>query len=149
MAAVVDQIEMLLTESIGMFSFIEEKEWTFKPAPEKWSKKEILGHLIDSAQNNLRRFIVSQHEPDDKIYYHQDEWVRCQNYQSADIGELQQLWLLINKQLVRTVRNIPASALKNTCNTGKEAIELHSLEFLIEDYHAHMFHHLKQITGRH
>jgi hypothetical protein len=143
-----DDIERSIMVGYDTFATISEKEWTFKPAPEKWSKKEILGHLIDSAQNNLRRFIVSQHEPDDKIYYHQDEWVRYQNYQSADIGELQQLWLLINKQFVRTVRNIPAAALKNTCDTGKKAIELHTLEFLVEDYHAHMLHHLKQITAR-
>ncbi|WOK07401.1 DinB family protein [Imperialibacter roseus] len=142
-----DDIEKSVMVGYGTFASMSENEWTQKPAPDKWSKKEILGHLIDSAQNNLRRFIVSQHEPDDKIYYHQDEWVRCQNYQSADIGELQQLWLLINKQLVRTVRNIPAAALKNTCDTGKEAVELHTLAFLIEDYHAHMLHHLKQITG--
>jgi hypothetical protein len=145
--SIANDIEEAIAAGYASFSAISDNEWNQKPTAKKWSKKEILGHLIDSAQNNLRRFIVSQHEPDDKIYYHQDEWVRCQNYQSADISELQQLWLLINKQLVRTVRNIPASALKNTCDTGKEAIELHTLEFLIEDYHAHMLHHLKQITG--
>ncbi|MEQ8809866.1 MAG: DinB family protein [Imperialibacter sp.] len=146
---IVDDIEEAIAAGYASFASISDNKWNQKPTAKKWSKKEILGHLIDSAQNNLRRFIVSQHEPDNKIIYHQDEWVLHQNYQSADINELQQLWLLINKQLVRTVRNIPASALKNTCNTGKEAVELHSLEFLIEDYHAHMLHHLKQITGRH
>ncbi|CAD5283634.1 MULTISPECIES: DinB family protein [unclassified Imperialibacter] len=146
---IVDDIEEAIAAGYASFASISDNEWNQKPTAKKWSKKEILGHLIDSAQNNLRRFIVSQHEPDNKIIYHQDEWVLHQNYQSADINELQQLWLLINKQLVRTVRNIPASALKNTCNTGKEAVELHSLEFLIEDYHAHMLHHLKQITARH
>ncbi|MEQ8414157.1 MAG: DinB family protein [Imperialibacter sp.] len=146
---IANDIEEAIAAGYASFESISDNEWNQKPTAKKWSKKEILGHLIDSAQNNLRRFIVSQHEPDDKIYYHQDEWVLHQNYQSADINELQQLWLLINKQLVRTVRNIPASALKNTCNTGKEAVELHSLEFLIEDYHAHMLHHLKQITDRH
>ncbi|MEQ9376933.1 MAG: DinB family protein [Imperialibacter sp.] len=146
---IADDIEEAIAAGYASFASISDNEWNQKPTAKKWSKKEILGHLIDSAQNNLRRFIVSQHEPDNKIIYHQDEWVLHQNYQSADINELQQLWLLINKQLVRTVRNIPASALRNTCNTGKEAVELHSLEFLIEDYHAHMLHHLKQITGRH
>jgi hypothetical protein len=142
---IADEIEQVIEKSAAAFSAISDNDWHLKPSPEKWSKKEILGHLIDSAQNNLRRFIVTQYQPNDTIFYHQDEWVKSQAYQSADVLELQQLWVLINKQLVRTIRQIPTEKLQYTCNTGKSDVELHTLAFLIEDYLPHMVHHLKQI----
>src|SRR4030095_2595683 len=39
---------------------LQETEVSLKPAPGKWSKKEILGHLIDSATNNHQRFVRTQ-----------------------------------------------------------------------------------------
>lgn len=127
------------------FSTIADHEWSLKPSPVKWSKKEILGHLVDSAQNNLRRFVVSQYQQNDKVYYHQNEWVKYQNYQEADTKDILALWALLNKQLARTLVNIPADRLKHTCDTGKTKQELYSLEFLAEDYLVHLKHHLSQI----
>ena len=36
---------------------ISDEKAVFKPNPSKWSKKEILGHLIDSACNNQQKFV--------------------------------------------------------------------------------------------
>jgi hypothetical protein len=127
------------------FNRVSENDWTNKPNATKWSKKEILGHLIDSAMNNLRRVIVSQYKQNDKIYYLQDEWVKSQNYQQANVEELIMLWVLINKQFARAIENIPVEKLSNTCDTGRQQEEIHSVRFLIDDYIVHLKHHLDQI----
>ncbi len=60
----------------SLFSAISDKELSAKPNSVKWSKKEVIGHLIDSSQNNLRRFITSQYESSPPhIIYAQDSWV--------------------------------------------------------------------------
>src|SRR3982751_334171 len=85
---------------------MNEAELSFKPNVARWSKKEILGHLIDSAQNNLRRFIVSQYEQKPSIIYSQNDWVRINNYQNMDTRLLVELWFLQNQQICHLIESI-------------------------------------------
>lgn len=77
------ELKQVISATLSAFNNIVEEEWSRKPAPDKWSKREILGHLADSAQNNLRRFVVTQHLQNQNIVYYQNEWVLHQNYQNA------------------------------------------------------------------
>src|SRR5471030_1981454 len=75
--------------------------WTYKSAPDKWSKKEIIGHLIDSAQINLQRFVRCTYEENFKLTYDQVEWVQAQQYNQANVSDLFGLWELLNMQIIR------------------------------------------------
>ena len=141
------ELLQIIEESTRAFANIPEAQWAAKPDARKWSKKEILGHLVDSAMTNLRRFVMTQYQPGEKIIYHQDEWVALQRYQEADLTELITLWTGLNRQIARVIRSIPPERLANICDTGKTEPELHSLEYLVGDYVAHLQHHLAQITG--
>ena len=94
MKPIADQLEQTINEYLPQLKSLDETTASVKPSPNKWSKKEILGHLVDSAQNNLRRFIVAQYDDNPKIIYRQDDWVRINNYQNARLEELIQLWYL-------------------------------------------------------
>jgi hypothetical protein len=136
--------DIVQTYSVQFLNFTEA-ELSFKPAVGKWSRKEIIGHLIDSAQNNIRRFIVTQYESKPHIVYAQNDWVNMQNYQHYNSKDLIALWQLINKHIAVILRNMPAEKLQLQCNTGKGQEELHTVEFLAKDYITHHLHHLKQI----
>lgn len=142
-----NEILSLVDQAMIDFENITEKAWNDKPQPSKWSKKELLGHLIDSASNNIRRLIVGQYEQGVKIVYHQDEWVLYHNYQETDIADVKILWKLLNHQICRVIENIPEEKLQNNCDTGKGKTELHTLSYFIEDYVLHLKYHLKQITA--
>jgi len=125
---------------------IAEPEFSAKPLPNKWSKKEVLGHLIDSAQNNLRRFICGQYESaPPKITYEQDHWVNLNAYQQADGNEVIDLWVLINKRIAAVLTKMPVTSYAKSSDTGRNSVSLHSLEWLAEDYVKHLKHHLNQI----
>jgi hypothetical protein len=121
------------------------KNWNYKAGPDKWSKKEIIGHLIDSAQINLQRFVRSTYTENFKVTYDQVEWVDAQHYVQADIQELLELWRLLNKQIVRVLENYPPNRLLIQCDTGKSGQSFHSVEYLAQDYVNHLNHHLKAI----
>ncbi|MGN6398403.1 MAG: DinB family protein [Mucilaginibacter sp.] len=121
-------------------------DWATKPAPDKWSKKQIIGHLIDSAQANLQRFVRCTYEENFKLTYEQDEWVEAARYQEADISELLDLWKLLNLQIARVLINYPADRLQAQCDNSKTDPSLHTVEWLAADYVAHMQHHLKQFN---
>ena len=140
-----EELRIIIEQAVEEFKAIVDEEWIKKSNPSKWSKKEVLGHLIDSATTNLRRFVITQYEEKQKIVYHQDEWVDLQRYQESDVRNNVELWKLLNLQIVRTIDNIPDTKLQNICDTGKDNAEYHTLQFLIDDYIQHLKHHLGQI----
>ena len=116
-----------------------------RSAGDKWSKKEILGHLIDSASNNHQRFVRLQYESLLVMpAYHQSDWVRTQNYQDRPWRELVELWLAYNRHLAHVIRHADISAAGHIWRTPDKD---YTLEFLIQDYLVHLRHHLAQIVG--
>jgi hypothetical protein len=120
--------------------------WDAMPAPGKWTNKEIIGHLIDSAQINLQRFVRCTYEDGFKLVYHQDEWVAAQQYKNADSAELLKLWELLNRQIARVLDNYPAHRWETTCDNSLEGTNYHTVDFLARDYVAHLQHHLDQLA---
>ncbi|HUR65283.1 MAG TPA: DinB family protein [Chitinophagaceae bacterium] len=135
------ELEKTIDLHLGALQNIAEAAYSLKSSPAKWSKKEILGHLIDSAQSNIRRFIVAQYEKNPFIKYQQDKWVVINNYQQWDTADIITLWYSLNKQVCYILRNTPEDMYQRTCLTG----EPHSLEWLAADYVKHLLHHLHVI----
>jgi len=140
MNSIATELEMLIDKYLSLLHSVSEDDFTAKPLPTKWSKKELIGHLIDSAQNNIRRFIVAQYEETPVIVYKQDNWVSINNYQSYSLKDLIQLWYLLNKQICSILSNTSGDAFQRTCQTES----LHTIEWLVTDYLKHMKHHLHQ-----
>ncbi|MCT3758755.1 DinB family protein [Elizabethkingia anophelis] len=138
-------LRTIIDTELKRFEIISEDEWSYKASPEKWSRKEILGHLCDSAFTNIRRFVVTQYKENENIVYDQDEWVKAQNYQNIPAAEVINLWKSLNYQIVHIVENIPDEALQRTCDTSKTRSEILTLEVLIKGYIDHLHHHLKTI----
>lgn len=137
----IQQLQSIIANYAGHLNKLTEEEWMHKPNAVKWSKKEVLGHLIDSAQNNIRRFVVTRYDDKPKIIYAQDIWVAAANYQNYLITDLLTLWILLNKHLSIVLKNIPRGVEENLCDTG----EMRSIIWLAEDYNKHLLHHLHQL----
>lgn len=137
------ELEKIINRHLSNLKDITEEEYSLKPSPDKWSKKEILGHLIDSAHSNIRRFAVAQYEDNPFIKYNQDKWVAINNYQHWDISVIINLWYLLNKQVCHILQNTPSAMYQRTSQT--EA--LHTIEWLAIDYVKHLKHHLHVILN--
>jgi DinB superfamily len=142
-----NDIILELNNTIDQFlkTDIQSISWNGKLSEDKWSKKEIIGHLIDSAQINLQRFVRCTYEENFKLIYEQVNWVEAQRYQEADINELLILWRSLNMQIIRVLQNYPPNRLHTKCDNSKTAVSLHTVEWLAQDYVDHLKHHLKQV----
>ena len=122
-------------------------ELIVKPSPDKWSRQEILGHLIDSAINNLKRFtdIQFSEQPYFIQSYKQNELVVVNNYNHLPIEHLIQLWQSLNQQIIYVVEQIPADKLNYKVDPQYDNHEMKTLGWIICDYVAHMEHHFKQL----
>lgn len=138
-------LKTIIDTELKRFETISEDEWSYKASPEKWSRKEIIGHLCDSAFTNIRRFVVTQYKENENIVYDQDHWVKAQNYQNIPTAEVINLWKSLNYQIVYIVENMPDEVLQRTSDTSKTTPEILTLEVLIKGYIDHLHHHLKTI----
>ncbi len=144
MAYFVDNLTPVIT---GFLQELKNKpvDWLYRRAPDKWSNKEIIGHLCDSAMINLQRFIRCTYEENFKLIYHQNEWVATQHYHEMEINDLLELWRLLNTQITRVLSQYPEDRWQVLCDNGKDVESFHTVEFLSNDYVEHLVHHLQQI----
>jgi len=141
MKEIASRLNNVIDDYLPSLQTIGHEKFHSKPSPKKWSKKEILGHLVDSAQNNLRRFIVAQCDERPKIVYNQDKWVAISNYQQHQAPDLVDLWYRLNKHVCHVLASMPDEMSKRQVETE----QMHDLKWLAEDYIRHLLHHLHQV----
>jgi hypothetical protein len=140
------RLEHLLLEMGSRLHRISEERSTHRPAPGKWSKKEELGHLIDSAANNHQRFVRMQIDNAiPLLQYQQAEWVSLQHYHSMSWAAIVRFWEVYNAHLLHVMRHIDETKLGNTGTFPEYGTQ--TLQFILDDYVVHMEHHLKSILG--
>ena len=109
-----------------------------------WTRKEIVGHLLDSATNNRQRFVRAASEGSYAgPQYAQDAWVAAHGYASQSWETLLRWWQVEHEILAAVVDRVPEDRLQTACLVGDE--ESVSLQFLIEDYLTHQRWHLAQL----
>lgn len=146
MNQIAEKLQQIIRQASQQLSKITEEESTRRPAREKWSKKEILGHLIDSASNNHQRFVRAQETQVLSFpAYTQNFWVSSQAYQTEPWKDLVGLWTSYNTHLAHLVTNIPEERWDNVCHIANN--QPITLKSLAEDYVRHAKHHLEQILG--
>ena len=123
-----------------------------RPAPDAWSTRELVGHLVDSASVNLERFLRARGTDHlDLPGYPQDAWVQAGRYAEAPYDELVELWRLLNLQVARVVAGTPEEdATRSRARHALDRIafvvvpreEPTTLAYLMDDYVVHLEHHL-------
>jgi hypothetical protein len=140
-----ERLAGVLRDAMPWLVTISEAEASVPERPEKWSAKQVMGHLTDSAVNNLARIVRMQiASGQDLTGYEQMEWVWLQHYAEREWAQVLALWFALNEHVAWTVEHIDKALLGNV---GVVAGQRVTLGYLIEDYVAHMQHHLRAMRG--
>ncbi len=145
MKEVAEELRSIVTNVTPMLEAIgDDPELALRPMPEKWSRKEILGHLIDSACNNQQKFVrLMQFSRLEFPGYAQDDWVDLQNWAGADWSAMVRLWSCYNFHIAYLIETIDPKFYPHEIVI--EGTGPFTLEFIMPDYVEHLKHHVKQI----
>ncbi len=146
MQQIIADLQAIIDDFPAQLRGITEAKAGVLSSPERWTKREILGHLIDSANNNHRRFVLAQIGAELVApKYEQEAWVSVQVYRGESWEALIELWESYNRHILHVMSHVPASKLQTRCTIGDN--EPVTLEFLMRDYVDHMSGHLKQLLA--
>jgi len=147
----------IVPRAVAAFTGIAQDRAARAPAAGKWSALEVLGHLIDSAAHNHRRFVCARWQ-DDLVFagYDQEAWVQVQAYAAAPWPELVALWAAANRHLARVMAAVPDAvrtrvhARHNLHQVAWQPVRADApvtLDWFFADYVGHLRHHLQQIDA--
>lgn len=143
MQDVAEAIRAEVDRAAAAFRHWKDDEVSASAGGGKWSRKEILGHLIDSAANNHQRVVRGQLSDALVFGYDQVAWVEANGYRRRAWSDLVDLWIALNRHLAGAVELVPTGKLATLCAAGQE--EPKPLEWWLRDYVRHLKHHIEQI----
>jgi hypothetical protein len=143
-AAIATELGRTVAQAKPMLARFTNADTSVRPSPKKWAKKEIVGHMLDSASNNHQRFVRAALQGGLTFpNYEQDELVKLQRYREMDWSFLVDHWASYNRFLAHVLSVLPAKAAKVKCRIGNNKPV--TLAWIAEDYVEHLKHHLNQI----
>lgn len=127
---------------------LPDRVWDFKPAPDRWSIREIVFHVADADVNGYIRCRTAIAEPGKRIMaYDQDRWTKALNHEGRSVKDALELFALIRKITTRLLRSLPDATWAHTIDHSENGIM--TLDRWLEIYERHPRSHIEQIQKLH
>ncbi len=143
------ELAQSVTEWEKKFDSLSEEQISAPRNRQNRNIRQIIGHMVDSASNNIHRVVHLQYQetplefPNYATYGNNDHWIAIQNYETEKWNDLVQLWKYTNLHLAHVIQNINPDKLENEWLADKDVKV--SLKEMVEDFMPHFWLHISEI----
>ncbi|MDQ6676085.1 MAG: DinB family protein [Acidobacteriota bacterium] len=140
-------LAQIVADEYRSLMLVSESDAAEKRPTGGWTRKQELGHLIDSAANNHNRIVRAALDGEySGPGYEQDRWVDLHGYAGLPWLRIVNFWRDYNLLLADVIERVSIEALVSACMiSGAPPV---TLGYLIEDYIVHMRHHVDHVLDR-
>ncbi|HEY2420090.1 MAG TPA: DinB family protein [Neobacillus sp.] len=135
-----------LNTTLQLFESISEQDAHFRYAPNKWSIKEVLGHMSDTERIMSYRLLrIGRGDQTALAGFNENEYVKGSNVNQLPIEKILEDFIATRKATITLFKNMPEEAWTNKGIANTFEITASALAYIIT---GHEIHHRKIITER-
>jgi hypothetical protein len=116
----------------------EESDGDFRYAPDKWSAKEVLGHVCDTERVFAYRALrIARGDQTPMAGFEQDDYVKNGPFARAPLGELIEDYIAVRRATLTLLRNLDEAAWARRGVANKNEVSVRALAYIIAGHELH------------
>src|SRR5579871_2678132 len=142
---VIAQLESQRLQTAQLFAASTERDGNFRYAPDKWTIKEVVGHLSDSERIfSYRALRIARGDQTPLPGFEQDDYVKAGNFADQSLADLVQEYGLVRVSTLALLRSFNAEAWGRRGTASEKPITVRALAFVIAGHELHHREILKE-----
>ena len=139
-------LESQRLQTAQLFAASTERDGNFRYAPDKWTIKEIVGHLSDSERVfSYRALCIARGDQTPLPGFEQDDYVKTGNFAEQTLADLVQEYGAIRVSTLALFQSLNAAAWGRRGTASEKPISVRALAFIIA---GHELHHREILNER-
>jgi uncharacterized damage-inducible protein DinB len=124
----------------AMFSALSDEQANFRYAPDKWTIKQVFGHMIDTERIFAYRALrIARNDSTPMEGFEQDDYVRYGPHAHSRIADLLEEYSAVRKASVCLFRNLDPEAWDRRGTANSNPVSVRALAYILAGHEAH--HH--------
>ncbi|MWV42972.1 DUF664 domain-containing protein [Paenibacillus sp. HJL G12] len=143
---VTDILENSLQETSKLYSSLTKDQADFRHAPDKWSLKEVLGHITDNERIMSYRLLrIARGDQTPLPGYDQDELMKVAAFDACQLTNLVDEYRLVRQSTLALLRGLPSEAWTRTGTVGGRESSARAWAYIMA---GHELHHMNVIRDK-
>ncbi len=135
---ILNTLDQQRREMMLLLSGRDEEDGNFRYAPEKWSAKEVLGHVCDTERIFAYRALrIARADATPLEGFEQDDYVRNGGFAEHPIGDLVEEFIAVRRATISLLRNLDEAAWVQRGLANKNEVSVRALAYIIAGHELH------------
>lgn len=143
---IIQTLEQQIENSLSLLRTIPSDKANFRYAPDKWSVKELLGHLIDSERIfSYRALSFARNDQTPLPGYEQNDYVRYADFDSRNLADMAEEFATVRRATIQLFRPLNETEWLRHGKANENDVSVRALAYIIA---GHELHHMEVLRSR-
>jgi uncharacterized damage-inducible protein DinB len=143
---IIETLEQQIESSLSLLRTISPDKANFRYAPDKWSVKQLLGHMIDAERIiSYRALCFARNDQTPLPGYEQNDYVRNADFDSRNLAEMAEEFATVRRATIQLFRPLNETEWLRRGTANENEISVRALAYIIA---GHELHHMGVLRSR-